>query len=56
MFFNPQDTEEMATVLEKTVQSETTLATLQERGQMREKCYSWDACVTQTAEVYRSVL
>lgn len=56
VFFNPEDVEEMTTVLEDTVQSESALATLKERGQKREQRYSWDACVTQTAKVYRNVL
>jgi len=56
VFFNPKDPEEIAAVLEETVQSETTLAALKERGLKREQRYSWDACVTQTAEVYRNVL
>jgi glycosyltransferase involved in cell wall biosynthesis len=56
VFFNPEDTEEMTAVLEKTVQSETILAVLKERGQQREQRYTWDACVTKTAKVYRNVL
>lgn len=56
VFFNPEDTEDMTAVLEETVQSETTLAVLKERGRQREKRYTWDACVAQTADVYRNVL
>lgn len=56
VFFNPEDAEEIAAVLEETVQSETILTALRERGLRREQRYTWDACVTQTAEVYRNAL
>lgn len=55
-YFDPMNEEEMRTVIEKTVQSETALKELQMRGYEREQQFSWDRCVMQTAELYRSLL
>ncbi len=52
MFFDPNDEEEMRVVMESTVQSPETLALLRARGYVREKMFSWDNCVRQTAELY----
>jgi glycosyltransferase involved in cell wall biosynthesis len=56
LYFDPVDEEEMRTVIEQTVQSEKTLKTLRMRGYEREQLFSWESCVAQTAELYRSLL
>lgn len=56
LYFDPLDEEEMRTVIENTVQTEKTLETLRMRGYKREQLFSWDSCVEQTAELYRSLL
>ncbi len=53
MFFDPNDEEEIRVVMESTVQSPETLDLLRARGYEREKMFSWDNCVRQTAELYR---
>jgi glycosyltransferase involved in cell wall biosynthesis len=54
MFFDPSDEEEIRVVMESTVQSPETVTLLRMRGYEREKMFSWDNCVSQTAELYRS--
>ncbi|MBU4328262.1 MAG: glycosyltransferase family 4 protein, partial [Proteobacteria bacterium] len=54
MFFDPSDEEEMRVVIESTVQSKETVTLLRTHGYEREKMFSWDNCVSQTAELYRS--
>ena len=56
LYFDPLDEEELQTVLEDTAQSEKTLEALRIRGYKREQLYSWERCVEQTAELYRSLL
>lgn len=54
MFFDPSDEEDMRVVMESIVQSQETVTLLRTRGYEREKFFSWDNCVLQTAELYRS--
>ena len=56
LYFDPISEDEMRTVIEDTVQSQNTLTTLQASGYKREKLFSWERCVEQTAELYSSVL
>jgi glycosyltransferase involved in cell wall biosynthesis len=56
LYFDPFDEEEMRTVMENTVQSEETLKTLRKCGYEREQLFSWESCVAQTAELYRSLV
>jgi len=56
LYFDPNNEEEMRTVIENTVQSVKTLEDLQACGYEREQLFSWENCVEQTAELYRSLL
>ncbi len=54
-YFNPADEEELRTVLERMVLSETEQEYYLQRGYEREKKFSWSACVEKTAQLYRSL-
>ncbi len=56
LYFDPTDKEHMQEVMETVVQSQETTKALRARGYEREKMFSWDKCVTQTAALYRSML
>lgn len=53
-YFDPSDEEGMRAVMESTLQSKDILRSLQARGYERGKLFSWDKCVSQTLELYRS--
>jgi glycosyltransferase involved in cell wall biosynthesis len=56
MYFDPSDEEEMRVIMESTVQSKETVDLLRTRGYAREKMFSWDRCVSQSAELYRRLV
>lgn len=56
VYFDPSDEEEMLIVMESTLQSQDMIRSLRERGYEREKSFSWDKCVSQTLELYRSMV
>lgn len=56
LYFDPNDEEELRTVLEAGVVSEDVLHSLRVRGYDREKMFSWGACVARTAELYHSLV
>lgn len=56
IYFDPSDEEEMRDVMESTVQSTDLVNSLRERGHKRGKLFSWDNCVSQTLELYRSMV
>lgn len=53
-YFDPSDEEEMRVVMESTLQSKDILSSLRARGYERGKLFSWNKCVSQTLELYRS--
>lgn len=56
LYFDPENEEEIKSVLEFATQSEEKRSLLRERGYVREKLFSWEACITKTAEVYKNLL
>ncbi|HEB70224.1 MAG TPA: glycosyltransferase family 1 protein [Desulfobulbus sp.] len=56
LYFDPLNEEEVASVLESIVQSQDMAHSLRQRGHEREKMFSWDLCVAQTAELYRRLI
>jgi glycosyltransferase involved in cell wall biosynthesis len=54
-YFDPADAEELRFRLERMVLSETEQKYYQQRGYEREKIFSWDRCVEQTVQVYKSL-
>ncbi|MBU1232460.1 MAG: glycosyltransferase family 4 protein [Proteobacteria bacterium] len=54
IYFDPSDEEEIRVAMESTVQSKDIVTSLRARGHEREKLFSWDKCVSQTLELYRS--
>jgi glycosyltransferase involved in cell wall biosynthesis len=56
LFFDPDAPEEMQSVLESIVLSEYLADTLRVRGYERERKFSWEQCVSRTAELYRLVV
>ena len=56
LYFDPLDEEELGAVMESVVGSRERADSLRVRGYEREKMFSWDTCVRQTAALYRSTL
>jgi glycosyltransferase involved in cell wall biosynthesis len=56
MFFDPDAPEEVQSVLESIVLSEYLADTLRMRGYEQERKFSWEQCVSRTAELYRLVV
>ena len=54
LYFDPVAEEELCAVMESVVQSQELADSLRARGYEREKMFSWDKCVRQTAALYRS--
>ncbi|MGV7698947.1 glycosyltransferase family 4 protein [Mycobacterium kansasii] len=56
VFFDPDNPEELRTVLERVVTMETLRADLRERGYARLPAFSWDKNAAETARIYREIL
>jgi glycosyltransferase involved in cell wall biosynthesis len=56
LYFDPADEEELCAVIESVVQSQELADSLRVRGYEREKMFSWNTCIQQTAALYRSSL
>lgn len=55
-YFNPADTDSMRTAIERVVTSDSRRKLLIAKGRERLKCFSWDRCALQTADVYASLV
>lgn len=55
-FFDPSDMNNIRTVLENTMNSQTTLGQLVERGRHRRTRFTWRRCAEETVAIYRQVL
>ncbi len=55
-YFNPADTDSMRTAIERVVTSDSHRKLLIAKGRERLKCFSWDRCALQTADVYASLV
>ncbi len=53
VYFNPEDIEEMALVIVKTVSDRALREKLSQLGQEQAKKYSWQRCAQETLEVYK---
>lgn len=53
VFFDPSDPGDMRRAMERIVQSDEVARDLRMKGHARERKFSWDKCVGQTAAVYR---
>jgi len=53
-YFDPVDEDELGAVMESVALSQEVADSLRVRGYKREKMFSWDTCVRQTAALYRS--
>lgn len=56
IYFDPEDMDNMQSVLEKTLFDDTLLKEMVKRGYQRSSMFSWDRTVSQTLAVYRSLL
>lgn len=56
LFFDPQDQEQVQSVLESIVLSEYLADTLRLAGYEQERKFSWEKCTRQTAELYRQYI
>ncbi|OOK82666.1 glycosyl transferases group 1 family protein [Mycobacterium kansasii] len=56
VFFDPDSPEELRTVLERVVTTETLRADLRERGYARLPAFSWDKNAAETARIYREII
>ncbi|MBU0944948.1 MAG: glycosyltransferase family 4 protein [Proteobacteria bacterium] len=54
IYFDPAAEEELRCAMESIVQSTELVTALRVRGYERAKLFSWDSCVSQTLELYRS--
>jgi glycosyltransferase involved in cell wall biosynthesis len=55
-YFDPADTDSMRTAIERVVTSDSHRKLLIAKGRERLKCFSWDRCALQTADVYASLV
>ncbi len=55
VYFNPEDTQEMADIILKVINSEDLREKLKKAGQNQIKKYSWQKCAQETLRVYESL-
>jgi glycosyltransferase involved in cell wall biosynthesis len=56
IYFNPEDVNNMQSVVEKTLLDDTLLAEMVKRGYQRSSMFSWDRTASRTLALYRSLL
>jgi glycosyltransferase involved in cell wall biosynthesis len=56
VYFDPNNPEELRTVLERVVTTQELQAALRARGYARTTKFSWDRCAIETARIYREIL
>ena len=56
VYFDPNNPEQLRTVLERVVTTEGLQADLRARGYRRIAAFSWDKCAAETAQIYREIM
>lgn len=56
LYFDPIDTQQMASVIEKVISNDTERQHLIEKGKIQIKKYSWQKTAEQTLEIYKNLL
>jgi glycosyltransferase involved in cell wall biosynthesis len=56
MYFDPNSPDELATLMERVLSDTTMRKQMIDRGFIREKEFSWDACASKTLALYKSLL